>query len=204
MPLRKGDVMRFRWTNSKHMKRASRQQFTVAEAVTNTARVDVQELSGPIVVRGTYLFSTGNSGITNVSAATRAASRVKFPKLGPKTLPSNRRRRFFTPIDLMTFGYNPVLTAFPQPKDTWSSKPLGRDRRNYGVTGTSRVVGFQKVKTPAGTFSALLVESKLTQKGFPFGSGTRRMWFAAGRGLVKLEFRHRDGSVSRVVRLPRG
>jgi hypothetical protein len=41
----------------------------------------------------------------------------------------------------------------------------------------------------------------MTQPGFKFGSGTRTSWFAAGKGLVKLVFRHRDGSVSTVVLL---
>jgi hypothetical protein len=54
------------------------------------------------------------------------------------------------------------------------------------------------VRVPAGKFQALEVKSVLTQRGHPYGSGTRTMWFAAGRGLVKLVFRHRDGSVSQV------
>jgi len=45
------------------------------------------------------------------------------------------------------------------------------------------------------------VTSSLEQAGFPFGSGTRTCWFAPGVGLVKLVFRHGDGSVSTVVRL---
>jgi hypothetical protein len=36
----------------------------------------------------------------------------------------------------------------------------------------------------------------LRQAGFPFGSGTRTSYFAPGKGLVKLEFRHGDKSVS--------
>jgi hypothetical protein len=38
----------------------------------------------------------------------------------------------------------------------------------------------------------------LTQPGFKFGSGTRTMWFAPDVGLVKLVFKHGDGSVSTV------
>ena len=45
------------------------------------------------------------------------------------------------------------------------------------------------------------MRSTLTQKGFRYGSGTRTSWFAPGKGLVKLVFRHRDGSVSTVERL---
>jgi hypothetical protein len=51
---------------------------------------------------------------------------------------------------------------------------------------------------PAGTFRALAISSTLTQRGYRWGSGTRTEWFAPGRGLVKLVFKHRDGSVSLV------
>jgi hypothetical protein len=69
----------------------------------------------------------------------------------------------------------------------------------YGVNGSTRVVGLQTVKVPKGTYKALVVTSKLSQPGFKFGSGTRTMWFAPGIGLVKLVFKHADGSVSTVV-----
>jgi hypothetical protein len=59
----------------------------------------------------------------------------------------------------------------------------------------------QTVNVPAGRFRALVVRSTLRQRGFAFGSGTRTCWFAAGKGLVKLVFAHRDGSVSTVVRV---
>ena len=51
---------------------------------------------------------------------------------------------------------------------------------------------------PAGTFKALVVTSTLTQPGFKFGSGTARCGSRPTKGLVKLEFRHGDGSVSTV------
>jgi hypothetical protein len=66
------------------------------------------------------------------------------------------------------------------------------------VTGTTAVTGVQSVRVPAGSFRALVVKSTLKQAGFPFGSGTRTSWFAPGKGLVKLVFRHGDGSVSTV------
>lgn len=56
----------------------------------------------------------------------------------------------------------------------------------------------RSVKVGKKTYSALVVESKLTQKGFRFGSGTRTSYFVADKGLVKLVFRHGDGSVSTV------
>jgi hypothetical protein len=57
----------------------------------------------------------------------------------------------------------------------------------------------QTVKVPGGTFKALAVRTTMLQPGFPFGSGTRTCWFAPGRGLVKLVFKHGDGSTSQVV-----
>jgi hypothetical protein len=201
LPLQQGEVFRYSYRNSRYMKQASRQQFTVGAVANSTSRVDVQDLAGPIRVRGSYVFSSGLSGVRNLTVTASAATRVKFPPLGPRSLPSNLRRRFFTPLDLMTYGFNPVIPAFPAKGQKWRSSKRGRDFGVFGVNGTTRVIGFQNVRTPAGRFRALLVESKLTQKGFPFGSGTRRSWFAAGVGLVKLQFRHADGSVSTVLRL---
>jgi hypothetical protein len=66
----------------------------------------------------------------------------------------------------------------------------------YGVTGTTTVLGVRNVVVPGGKFNAVAVRSTVRQAGFPFASGTRTAWFAADRGLVKLEFRHGDGSVS--------
>ena len=73
-----------------------------------------------------------------------------------------------------------------------------RDYSVFGVTGSTRILGLQTVKAGNKTYQALAVQSKLTQKGFKFGSGTRTSYFAADKGLVKLVFRHGDGSVSTV------
>lgn len=202
LPLRQGQTMRFRYTNSKHLKQPSVQQFTVGAVANATARLDVKDVSGPIRVAGSYVFTTRTSGVTTVSAGTQAATRVRFPPLGPRAVPVAQRRHFFTPVDLMTFGFNPVVTAFPVRGQTWRSTRSGRDFRFFGVTGTTKVVGPRTVTVPAGRYTALLVQSRLTQPGFPYGTGVRRSWFAPGVGLVKLEFRHADGSVSRVVRVP--
>jgi hypothetical protein len=77
-------------------------------------------------------------------------------------------------------------------------KDPSRDFSVFGVTGTTTVVGLREVTVPAGTFLALVVQSKLEQAGFPFGSGTRTSYFAPDKGLVKLVFRHDDKSVSTV------
>ena len=101
----------------------------------------------------------------------------------------------------MLYGFNPILPAYAIPGTTWTSKAPSRDFTVFGVTGTSRILGIRRIKVGTRTYDALAVESKLTQKGFPFGSGTRTSWFVADRGLVKLVFRHGDGSVSTVQRL---
>jgi hypothetical protein len=176
------------------MKKPSVQQFTVSQVVNNTARVDVASKSGPIKVVAAYAFSSRLSGITNLATSAQAQLLTRFPKLG-------RGRHFFTPFDLMAFGLNPILQAYPAAGQSWNTKAGSRDYRVFGVTGFSKVVGIRKVTTPAGHFRALAVESHLKQKGHPFGSGVRISYFAPGKGLVKLVFRHRDGSVSTVDRV---
>jgi hypothetical protein len=167
------------------------------QVVNNTAQVDVKHLSGPIVVAGSYLFATRLSGVTLLSGALQAASRAKLPRLGPR----GDRRHFFTPFDLMTFGFGPVVPIDARKGTSWRSSREGRDWKLYRVTGVSKVIGTgTKVRTPAGTFRTTVVRSTLTQQGHRFGSGTRTSYFAAGRGLVKLRFKHRDGSVSIVER----
>ena len=201
LPLNTGGRAIFSWRNNRHMKKTSKQQFTVAQVVNNTARVDVKSISGPIRVAGSYIFATRGTGITNTAAATRSASLAKFPPIGPRSQPAARRRRLLTPLDFMTYGFNPVLPAYPAVGNQWVATKTARDWGVYGVTGSSRILGIRTVRVPAGRFRALVVQSKLRQRGFRYGSGTRTSWFAAGKGLVKLTFRHRDGSVSTVNRL---
>lgn len=189
-PLTKGLTGRYRWTNTKHLKQAEVERVTVAAVTNQTARLTVKSLSGPMRVTGQYGFSLRLNGLRNIWGAASAASLAKFPALG-------HRRHFFTPLDLMTFGFNPMLPAYPQAGQAWKSGNA-RDLSVYGVSGKTRIIGIRRVHVPAGTFRALEVQSSLTQRGFPFGSGLRTMWFAAGRGLVQLVFKHRDGSTSLV------
>jgi hypothetical protein len=201
LPLTRGTSVTLRWRNSRHMKRWSRQRFTVSQVVNNSARVDVKGLSGPIKVAGNYTFSTRLSGVTNLATFTKAASRATFPNLGPRGAAPADRRRFYTPYDLMVFGFNPILPVRPTTGESWRSSRDSRDFKIFGVTGVSTILAPRKVKTPAGTFTAVGVRSRLTQAGYRFGSGTRTSWFAPGEGLVKLTFAHRDGSVSTVERV---
>jgi hypothetical protein len=186
----------YRWTNKRYLTKPEVESFTVDQAANNTAIIKVQSVSGPMKVAGAYQFTTRLDGVTSVASATKAASLAKMPPLGPRSLPTAKRRHFFTPFDLMTFGFNPLLPAYPAKGTVWSSDPSSRDFDVYGVSGSSQIVGVQRVTVPAGTFDALVVASTLTQPGFKFGSGKRTMWFAENKGLVKLEFRHADGSVS--------
>jgi hypothetical protein len=197
-PMKAGIKGTYRWTNTKYFKKPEVQTFSIDQAANGTAIAKFQSVSGPMKVAGAYQFTTRLDGVTSVSSATKAASLARLPQLGPASAPPGDRRHFFTPFDLMTFGFNPLLPAYPSVGATWSSNPSSRDFAVYGVTGSSRIVGTQSVKVPAGTFKALVVTSALKQAGFPFGSGRRTMWFAPDRGLVKLQFKHGDGSVSLV------
>lgn len=200
-PFVQGSKLRFRWTNNRHLKRPSIQEAAVAEVASQSARIDFRHVSGPIRLAASYGFALRTDGLSNIWRVSKARSRAKFPSLGPRFLPVRRRRHFFTAFDLMTHGFNRLLTAYPAQGQTWSVKPPSRDFSLYGVTGSTRVLGFRNVRVPAGRFRALAVRSTLRQVGFRFGSGIRTSYFVAGKGLVKLVFRHGDGSTSTVERL---
>ena len=173
---------------------------SVVDQVSNgSARVSAKSVSGPIKISAAYGFTLRTDGITSLWAATQSATKLKFPPLGPKSAPVKQRRHFVTPFDLMIYGFNPILPPYGTPQTSWSAVVPSRDYSVFGVTGTSVVLGVQSVTVPAGTFpNALVVSSTLSQPGFPYGSGTRICWFAPDKGLVKLVFRHGDGSVSTV------
>lgn len=198
-PLTQGLTQRYRWTNAKHLKQAQVEQVAIQASLNGTARFTVTSISGPIRASASYGYTTRVSGVTNLWSVSRATSLATFPPLGPKGAPASDRRHFFTPFDLMNFGFNPILPAYVKQGDQWASSTTGSDFTAYGVTGTSTVLGVQTVKVPGGTFKALAVRTTMLQPGFPFGSGTRTCWFAPGKGLVKLVFKHGDGSTSQVV-----
>jgi hypothetical protein len=197
-PLRQNLKGTFRWTNTKHLKKPEVTSYVMDQVANNSARLNVTCVSGPIKCAGLYFLTLRTDGFSSIQSIVKAQSLATFPPLGPKG-PASQRRHFFTPFDLMVFGVNPIFSEYPAKGDTWSVNPGGRDFAIFGARGTSKILGVQKVKVPAGAFSALAVQTKLTQAGFPFGSGTRTAWFAQGRGLVKLVFAHGDGSTSVVV-----
>jgi hypothetical protein len=197
-PFTKGKTLTYRWTNSKYLTKPEVQQVKVDAVVNGSARFTVKDVSGPIKVAGSYGFSKRLDGVTNLWGNTQSATQLKFPALGPSFAAPANRRHIVTPFDLLTFGFNPILPAYPAAGDTWSAEQPSRDYTTYGVTGGSKVLGVQTVKVPAGTFHALAVVSTLTENKFAYGSGTRTAWFAPGRGLVKLVWKHADGSVSTV------
>lgn len=193
-PLTQGLSGTYKWTNSKHLRQPEIENVSIAAVSNRSARIDVKSVSGPIRVLGAYGFTVRLDGVRSIFGSTSAASLAKFPSLG-------HARHFFTPIDLMTYGFNPLLPAYPVLGSSWQSGDP-RDFNVYGVTGKTTLVGLRSVRVPAGRFRALEVKSVLTQPGHPYGSGIRTMWFAPGRGLVKLVFQHRDESTS-VVELIR-
>ncbi len=189
-PLTLGIKHTYQWTNSKYMRKPEVDKVSVAASVNRSARISVTSVSGPIKAAANYIFTLRTDGLRNTWASSSASSLVRFPKLGHDD-------HFFNPIDLMTYGFNPVLPAYADVGSIWKSgDPV--DLQVFGVTGYTWIVGTGKVKVPAGTFQALQVRSVLTQKGYPFGSGVRTMWFAPNVGLVKLVFQHRDGSTTTV------
>jgi hypothetical protein len=198
LPFLKGAALTYQWTNSKYLRTPEIERFTVDDVVNRTARFKVASVSGPIKVAGTYGFSESLDGVTNLWGSTSSATTLKFPPLGPAGATTEQRNHFVTPFDLMTFGFNPLISAYPVPGQKWASKRPSNDFSNYGVTGETAILGTQTVTVPAGTFQALVVRTTLSQPGFPYGSGTRTSWFAPGTGLVKLVFDHGDHSVSTV------
>ena len=190
-PMNKGFTGTYRWTNKRHLRSPEVDKVTVGAVAGSTSRFDVNSVSGPIRASAAYDFTSSLDGLRNIAGSSSAATLLHLPKLG-------HGRHFFTVIDLMMFGFNPLLPAYPQAGAAWGSGNA-RDMQVYGVRGSTRIIGTRKVRVPAGSFSALEVRSVLTQPGYKYGSGVRTMWFAPGRGLVKLTFAHRDGSVSQVV-----
>jgi len=195
-PLKVGIANTYRWTNRKHLTQPVVEQLSVAAVANRTARISVRSISGPVRgalkggVIGEYGFTARLEGVTNLWGTTAARSLAKFP-------PLSNHRSFLTPVDMMVYGFNPLLPAYPEVGSIWKSGNP-RSFKEYGVAGTTKVIGVRSVTVPAGTFQALQVQSQLSDAGHPFGSGVRTCWFAVGRGLVKMLFRHRDGSVSLV------
>jgi hypothetical protein len=190
-PMKLGATARYRWTNRRHLPQPE-VETVKTELVSNRSEdVSVKSVSGPIRVAGVYGYTTSLTGVTSTFSDARATMLVRFPRLG-------HHRHFFTPLDLMDFGFNPLMPAYPVAGASWSGQRGTRDFSIYGVIGKSTVLGVRTVRVPAGRFRALAVKTVLTQRGHRFGSGVRISWFAPGRGLVRLRFKHADGSVSLV------
>ncbi|MHB1569072.1 MAG: hypothetical protein ACYCXW_07950 [Solirubrobacteraceae bacterium] len=189
-PLVQGSTAAYRWTNNRWMRKPEIDKATVVAAVPSAAKFVVKSVSGPIRAQGQYVFSRSLNGLVTTSGASSAATLLKFPPLG-------HRRHLFNPFDLMVYGFGPVLPAYAQTGSVWHTNAAYL--QTFGVTGTTRIIGVRMVRVPAGRFRAVVVRSVLSQKGYRYGSGVRTMWFAPGRGLVKLTFAHRDGSTDTVV-----
>lgn len=191
-PLNRGATATFQWTNRRHLAQPEVEKVSTDVVVNRSARLSVRSISGPLRVAAIYGYTARLDGVTNIFGQAQAATLAKLPPLGHGI-------RFLTPLDLMNFGVNPLLTAYPQAGSSWPGS--ARDSSVFGASGRTKVLGLRRVKVPAGSFRALEVRTTVTQRGYPFGSGVRYSWFAPGRGLVKLDFHHRDGSVSHVVLL---
>ena len=201
-PLTDGATATFRWRNTRRSPQWSRQRVRTTGVLNNTARMDVTDVAGPIDVDASYVVSSRLSGTRLITSRMRESRvpRGLRQRLAPKG-GTGWHRQFVTPYDLLTYGFGPILPAYATKGMSWRSSVDSRDWRTYRVLGESTVLGRRTVQTPAGRFRAIVVRSTLRQPGVPYGSGTRSAWFAPGKGLVKLVFRHGDGSVSQVERL---
>lgn len=189
-PLKQGLTHRYRWTNSKHLKQPEIESVSVDTVVNRSAHIGVKSISGPIKLTGEYGFDDIEAGLTYLGGGPASVTAfAKFPQLA-------KHQRLFTPIDLMLFGSNELLPEYPAAGNTWSDTTP--DFQRFGVTDHTKIVGSRTVRVPAGTFHALELQSRLSERGHRYGSGVRTSWFANGIGLVKLVFKYSDGSVSRV------
>ena len=176
LPLNRGDTRDVPLAQQQHMKKWSTQQLHVAEVVNNTARVDVKHVAGPIKVAGAYTFATRLSGVTQLSGGDARGDAAQVPAARARAAPTSAdRRRFFTPFDLMVYGFNPIVPVYAETRRRrWRSSRASRDWKIFGVTGD--VEGRRdraRCGRRAGRFAAIVVRSTLRQAGFPFGSGTR-------------------------------
>ena len=152
----------------------------VDQVVERDRAVQVKSVSGPIKVAGAYGSRRALDGVTNVWTTTKAASLAKLPPLGPSALPVDKRRHFFTPFDLMMFGFNPVLPAYPVAGRRRGGRNRGRDFPVLRRQRQSQIVGVQTVKVPAGTFKALVVRVNAHAAGLhvrqrhAYDAGSRR------------------------------
>ena len=100
-----------------------------------SARLSVESVSGPDQGAGGVLLHAARRRPLEPRRLGKAASLAKLPQLGPASLPANKRRHFFTPFDLMNFGFNPILPPYPLAGTSWSAKAGQRDFDVFGGTG---------------------------------------------------------------------
>ena len=179
------------------------QRFDVAQVVNNTSRVDVKQVSRADHRRGHVLLLDAADRRDAASASAKAATRARLPAARAAAGTAGRAAAFFTPYDLMVYGFGPVVPICAHRRVVVALlarqrrlEDLRRQRRHATMLRTHQACA----RRPAAS-DAVEVRSTLHQAGFRFGSGTRTSWFAPGKGLVKLVFRTGDGSVSTVQRV---
>ena len=83
--------------------------------------MDVKHVSGPIAVAASYVIADAAERRRADLRRRKAATKAKFPKLGPRGAPRRDRRHFFTPFDLMVYGFNPIVPVPGAKGETWRS-----------------------------------------------------------------------------------
>ncbi|MDX6512581.1 MAG: hypothetical protein QOE36_2085, partial [Gaiellaceae bacterium] len=151
-PFTKGKTFTYQWTN-RHFKQPVVETVTTTGVANGSVQFGVTSVSGPIKLTAAgYGYTMRLDGVSNIWSTTRSQTLATLPKLGPAAQPPEKRRHFVTPFDLLDFGFNPVISAYPAVGDSWTAETAGRDWDIYGVTGTTKIFGLQTVKVPAGTF----------------------------------------------------
>src|SRR5262249_12687297 len=112
-PFTKGQTLTYRWTNTKYLKKPEVQQVKVDAVVNGSARFPLRDGRGPIRLAGPSVFRKPPAGVTTLGGNPQPATQPNFPPLGPSFAAPANRRHMVTPFDLMTFGFNPILPAYP-------------------------------------------------------------------------------------------
>ena len=116
-PFTKGWKATYRWTNTRHLARPVVERYHVDAAAATSPRA---RSSGPIEAEGNYRYLDDGRRAGELLGDDALGLAADAPGLGPKAAPPAKRRRFATPFDLMDFGFNPLLPAYPTGKDVWT------------------------------------------------------------------------------------
>jgi hypothetical protein len=144
---------------------------------------------------GDFWFDVTDEGVLSCGAATRGRMPVGIPSPMLLVYYYVSQPGFIPPAKIIQF---PIVVD-----NQWSGKVSDRGVANW-IGKTTVESRTQIIPVPAGTFSnCLKLKTEITlAAGGPstdFMSGTRYMWFAPGVGLIKVEYYHGNGKVTKIL-----